>query len=320
MDTQISYKKTNNFTYIHGSSFHPQSTYKSIARGEALRILRNCSDKPHFDAHLANLVRHLRDRKFPRSAIKLAKGTRFADRSLHLEGRTKDDDDRPRLFLTHIHAQYRPSIQHALNKNWLAIDSDPVLSRKIGHPPMLSTTNYKPLRRILNNVRLSNIQCNPTTPLPASVFQHLPLSPPARQDNFCGSTRCKVCPRLTALHCIRNNRNKLAYNIDTNLTCKTTGIIYALHCNLCGRMYVGQTGYDMRHRLAGHTYAFPRIKKTLYLHFIDRHKIHTLDVKITLLERQTEQDSRLRGEVRWIEALDTYLPRGLNTIAPLHQY
>ena len=76
----------------------------------------------------------------------------------------------------------------------------------------------------------------------------------------------------------------------------------------------------MQHWLGGHMYAFPRIKKTLYLHFTDCHKTDTFDVKITLLEQQTDNDSRLHGECRSIEALDTYLPRGLNTIAPLHQY
>ena len=43
LDTAISYKNTNHFMFVHGQSYHPRSTYKSIARGEALRILWNCS-------------------------------------------------------------------------------------------------------------------------------------------------------------------------------------------------------------------------------------------------------------------------------------
>ena len=44
LQTEISYKVTNNFTYIHGTSYHPRHVYKGVAKGEALRILRNCSE------------------------------------------------------------------------------------------------------------------------------------------------------------------------------------------------------------------------------------------------------------------------------------
>lgn len=78
-NTQIAYKSTNHFMYIHETSYHPHSTYKSVVKGEALRIVYNCSDKAQFKLHLANLVRHLRARKFPRTAIKLAKSVVFND-------------------------------------------------------------------------------------------------------------------------------------------------------------------------------------------------------------------------------------------------
>ena len=268
LDTSISYKPTNNFLYIHGSSYHPQSTYKSIARGEALRILRCCSNEGDFRKNLTELIRHLRRRSFPRSAIKLAKAVDFKDRNAHLQGKTKENETRPTLFLSHKFAQLTPSLTQALNKYWLGIDSDPHLNKKFPCPPIVSNRNYRSLGRLISKKTIHNPECIPQTHhLPPHEPQLLPLPPPSRQNKLCSSMRCKVCPILTRAHCIRNIHTKVTYPIDTSLTCYTQGIIYALHCNTCHKQYIGQTGYNMKHRLAGHTYAFPRVKKSLYLHF-----------------------------------------------------
>ena len=124
---------------------------------------------------------------------------------------------------------------------------------------------------------------------------------------------------MTAAHCVRNMNDNSLHQIDTSLTCNSKGVIYLLQCNACNKQYVGQTSYNMKHRLAGHMYAFPRLKRSLYLHFTRFHKGRGFDINVTLLEQQNDTQLRLQGEMRWIETLDTYLPRGLNTIAPLQQ-
>ena len=73
----------------------------------------------------------------------------------------------------------------------------------------------------------------------------------------------------------------------------------------------------MGHRLAGHTYAFPRLKKTLYLHFHRFHPTVGFNVGITLLERVTDRTQRLARELDWIQDLGTLLPKGLNTNTPI---
>ena len=84
-----------------------------------------------------------------------------------------------------------------------------------------------------------------------------------------------------------------------------------MHCN---RQYVGQTSYNMRHRFAGHRYAFTRTHKTLYYHFIKIHKT-TFDVNITLVEAVPDREERVTREDGWSTTLGTLLPHGLNTIA-----
>ena len=72
----------------------------------------------------------------------------------------------------------------------------------------------------------------------------------------------------------------------------------------------------MHKRLAGHVYNFARQRKSLYLYFINYHHSYLLEINITLL-RVEGLEARLQAETWWVETLDTYLLRGLNTIAPL---
>ena len=96
---QIAYKSTNHFMYIHETSYHPHSSYKSVANREALRILGNCFDKAHFKLHHANLVQHLQARELPWTAISLAKSVVYTKRDAHLHGKTKSKDAKTQALL-----------------------------------------------------------------------------------------------------------------------------------------------------------------------------------------------------------------------------
>lgn len=59
-DTDISYKPTNHFSYIHGTSHHPRHTFKAIGISESVRILRACCSQVDFQKHQSNLIKRLR--------------------------------------------------------------------------------------------------------------------------------------------------------------------------------------------------------------------------------------------------------------------
>ena len=218
--------------------------------------------------------------------------------------------DKPSLFVTAKYIKSKPTLNNALHKHWLAIESDPVLYHRCKVPPMLSYTKFKPLKARLRNNKFNHPRLVPPYPVPPSPFPMLKLKK-CDGTNTCRNKACGVCPRLLTHTVVRSHSNVL-YPIDTSLACFTKNVLYALTCKYCFKQYVGQTSYDMRHCWAGHKYAFGKVHKSLYYHFIKIHKT-TLDVHITLLESVPKLRDRLRAENEWIEKLDTILPRGLNT-------
>ena len=314
LDTEIHYKTTNNFTYIHGRSHHPPHVYKAVARGETLRILRNCSNIDTFLLHKNNLIKKLKDRCFPRSALRLARRISFSGRPQALKGEPDLSDTskvKPNLFFVCKFLKTSPSTTNALHRHWLAIESCPYLSRRLPAPPMVSHTNFRSLKGILRNNKFNLPHLTPPdlhapSPFPVSPFKRYDVS-----GKGCSSNRCVVCPNRL-FHAVVRSRTNTIVPIDPSLTCKSKNVVYVLQCKHCAKQYVGQTAYDMRHRLSGHRYAFGKIHKSLYYHFIKIHKT-AFDVHVILLESVPDKQNRLAAENEWIETLDTLLPRGLNT-------
>ena len=70
LDTKTYTKPTNKQTYVHSSSFHPKGTGKSIALGEAHRILRTNSDEGNFRQQIIKLQKALLARGYKEKATK----------------------------------------------------------------------------------------------------------------------------------------------------------------------------------------------------------------------------------------------------------
>ena len=317
LDTDIHYKPTNNFLYVHGSSHHPPHTFKAVALGECLRILRNVSEEKKFDEHKGNLIRKLKLRAFPRSALMAAREVTFDDRQRILAGEpfTEKRKEISEFFVTTKFDHVRPSLAKTLHKHWLAIESDPQLFSRFKIPPMVSYTRSRSLKTTIKNKKFACPNLISPFPVPPSPFLHTLLQPQTCLQ-ACTSKRCLVCPRLLR-HAVVRSRNDSIFPIDTSITCTTTGIVYVLTCEHCRKQYVGQSGYSMRSRFSRHKYAFTRIHKSLYHHFTKIHK-STFDVRITLVERVEQEQQRLATENWWIDKLDTFLPHGLNTRTSLY--
>ena len=46
--------------------------------------------------------------------------------------------------------------------------------------------------------------------------------------------------------------NKEEWQIESNVTCSTFNCVYMLHCDKCGKRYIGETGRIFRARLSDH--------------------------------------------------------------------
>ena len=331
--TKIFYKRTNTFTYPHGTSYWHGRTCRGIAIGEGIRALRNTSSKALFHIAKRRLLRRLKVRNYPKNAIRAVVDTRFEDRQLFLSRTTKTHIDKPLPLHTPFY-QFRTNINDTIRERWKGIYDDPCLPYYLPTPPFLAYSNHKTIGKIVSHKRRT-FDGKPPHPLapkrftlqkfnrprPRHTLKRL-VSTTARpaadtrglrtHDNSCGNTRCLACPRLTSKDHIISRSTGVVFGLARGLNCLSQGIIYALTCKLCGKQYVGQTGRTLRQRFAQHRYRLTTAQLSLYSHFLRYHHITNLDVEIAVLERVSDPVDRLARENWWIANLSTTIPSGLN--------
>ena len=136
----------------------------------------------------------------------------------------------------------------------------------------------------------------------------------------CNKPSCKTCPFIQTTHFIENRVNNKKFNIQENLNCASTNLIYLISCKKCPKQYVGETRNALRQRFSSHRYDIKHNKdKPVALHFnLDDHSID--DVILTPIEsinfNATDEEEvttfRRKKESMWIERLATARPSGLN--------
>ena len=252
LSTDIYYKNTNTFSYLHGLSFHPPNIYKAIAVGESLRVLRAVSVPVIFRNQMAQLIKCLKKRHFSRQALKAAKAIKHPSRDQTLA--LKDTTIRKKNF-PFFQTNYYPrsvSIKKALSQHWLAIDSNSTLHRTFPNPPTVAyrtgPQDYSHLPHILltsstiSYVTLSQ-HSNSPDPTPFVRLKHPVIS---RQNTNCSNWTCQACPLLSLCSHIKSSHTKRLFPINISLNCLTKHVIYALQCQLCGKQYVNFTIAGMR--------------------------------------------------------------------------
>lgn len=63
----------------------------------------------------------------------------------------------------------------------------------------------------------------------------------SRTYNICSKKNCRYCIRLDTMGQITSKTTGCSYNTKINVSCKSSNLIYCLHCTRCGHQYVGQT-------------------------------------------------------------------------------
>ena len=155
LDTKTYTKPTNKQTYVHSSSFHPKGTGKSIALGEAHRILRTNSDEGNFRQQILKLQKALLARGYKEKATKtLLKKIYFKDRErvIHKQNLKIDKQGTPVMAITYN--THVPLVRDALRKLWVDVKRDPVLSGLFPAPPRIALKKNRSLRDMLVRARL----------------------------------------------------------------------------------------------------------------------------------------------------------------------
>jgi len=140
----------------------------------------------------------------------------------------------------------------------------------------------------------------------------------------CKQSRCSLCPdKLKQTTYIETKQHKIV-QISQKLTCNSSNLVYAIQCNNCRQIYVGQTKNSLATRIVQH---FSDIKhkknKTLANHFHlqltrlrkpcpNSFQVYPLERVQPINDEQLNMVNLLAKESEWIHKLQSMQPLGIN--------
>ena len=294
------YKKpTDRNQYLLPSSCHPAHCTRNIPYSLALRIIRICSEVTDRDKRLAELKEMLLSRDYNKNVINAAiKKALDVPRSEALKRveREKSDD---RVVFVVTYDPRLPSISKIIGKHWRTMVKDPRMMEIFPKPPLVAYKRPKNIKDTL--IRSKMPERGATKPKRTLKGMHK-----------CGS--CRTCQFVQTGKLVRAKATSEVVEINTNVSCRDSNVVYLINCNRCGEQYIGETEKTLHTRFSQHqSYVKNRnISKATGNHFNQRG--HSLaDMKVTVLEKIYNQDPNYRKEREsmWIRKFNTKY-KGIN--------
>ena len=296
ISTSLYSKPTDAHLYLNAKSCHPRHVIKNLPKGQFIRIRRICSDDADFDRHAAQTKKYFVQRGFTEKQLQhtVESVKKMSRDDLLMDRERTPDKDPHAIFVCTWHPKLR-GLSSVLDKNYEILKNDPTLSKIFDKKPIVAFRRKRNLRNILckNDVREKNFEKQET-------------------KNCKG---CQVCKIMTKKDVVVNQKNGLSVKTSPGGHCKSTGIIYAIHCKKCKLLYIGETGKTMCDRYSGHKYDIKKRPDNCDLAKHCRSSNHDLekDLEITIIEHGIKnQDRRRRIEDKYICKLQTFTGSGIN--------
>lgn len=304
------HKPTNHFMYVHvhANSHHPQSTNKAVIKGEALRLMRACSDERTFVPALQTLKLAFRDRGYSNAFIAsaLAKLPSFSQR---YNPNPKINTTLTFFFKT-VFDFRRPPLKPLLTQNIAPLTTDLEMGKVFspGSQVLVCHKNPKSLTKLLTRSALPGDcrlhQWNTQDPGGTSLSIATVTSP-------CGQRGCLTCKVITSTSIF--TCHSTGERIPIRMNCRSRNLIYIIQCGICNKQYVGQTSTPLhipmnRHRSRFNLTLEHTDRYLLYKH-LDRHG----GLKVTPIVTVEDASLLKRTEMDLIKRLHTVIPHGLNS-------
>ena len=138
----------------------------------------------------------------------------------------------------------------------------------------------------------------------------------------CHSKNGKTCSILITDTTFVSSLTNRKYNVRSceKLSCKSGKVVYALECDLCGLIYVGETKGQLRKRVNGHRSEINNGGGQLFYQHFNQADHSVLSMKVRMLEKIYHHTNsptlstpyRRKREEHWMRELGTATPYGCN--------
>ena len=234
------------------------------------------------------------------------------DRATTLTKKVKVTDEEEKLYLI---TTFRPNgnpVKDVVSKNWDMLDRSKTTKKFFNRKVV---KGYKRPKNLRDHLVRSKIRYD-ENPKPKPIRT-------TKEKNRCRKFNCKYCKILKKEGSITSHKSGEKFGTKTEVTCKSSNIIYCIECSRCNIQYVGQTKRQMRERIGEHL-GYIRRKKwknDVPVHFNKCDHEGEKDVRVHILDfiychpnSDRGKQLRLRIEFNWIHRLKTSSPWGLNTL------
>lgn len=316
LDTKTFQKSNNLYQYLHFSSNHPKSTFKSIIIGECIRYIRSNTEEQNYNLQLQLFKQRLMKREYPPKFIdKYMKRVKYQNRNNFLQ---PSNNIKPNPLPQPIYKCLPPPKFKCLKE--IVLRRYKSISKFIKQP-IFATLKYRTTANILvkstfqptdENIVDIYLSCHQTTSSPTTPATQLPKIS-TNKTNKCHHPRCATCNHLNTSNYFTSTTTRKSYRIRHPFTCNSKNIIYLITCSKCKKQYIGNTRNSLRERINHHRSSiFTKDQRYVSTHFnFNDHNINNLTVQII----DTTTPNNLRNlESFWINTLKTKIPNGLNFI------
>ena len=313
--TDLYTKPTDSHNYLNYQSAHPIHLKRSLPYSQLLRLRRICTHTKDFLKHSGMILFHFDRRGYPRDLLQKALDKALSkSREDLLPDRVHTTTNQPNqpFVLTTQYSPHYTALQETVRKNWDLLTRSSTTKRLAETKIVTGYRRPKNIRDILVKAKIS-----------AKKPKTNPPKPNSQTRNCCIRKNCNYCPLLDVSGKIVSHYSGRSYTTKSNVTCKSSNLIYCISCMKCGVQYVGQTKNRLMDRFQGHNQSIkdndPRSEVARHFNLPSHEgkrdmKIHILD--FIFANPNSEMGKALRDtiEFHWIHRLHTVIPMGLNTM------
>lgn len=299
-------KPTFTGSYLNINSNHPKHVFKGIVTSQISRIRRNTTDYCNFLYHSTNILTHFLKKGFSFNLVTniIRSFTKINRESLINYKKKENNKFNNSLLFIFPHMSNFNLNNKYINTIWY---------NSIQNSTILSQYNLKIISKTTPNLGSYLV----------SKYNNL-----VREGSYrkCENHLCKICEYAITDKNLFNFKN-IELILPSNSHCKSTNIIYAIHCLKCKKSYIGQSSRTTEARITEHLrkiLKYKKVQKTeimtenenkdtfvLYNHFNDlehtikdHFRFQVISVDIT--------NYRIRLETDLIYIFNTIHPKGLN--------
>ena len=293
--TSLYTKPTDSHSYLLYNSSHPKVCKDSLPYSQFMRIRRICSSEDDFEKKSKEMAKFFVQQKYPKHIVeKQRKKVLNIPRKDILHKETSKEKNERMVFPIMYHPT-NMSICKTIKRNYAMLENDEEVSHIFSDgKPMIAFRRDRNLRDILVHSRLQTQNISVGTAK-------------------CGRPRCLTCDHISPDVLVVGPKG--SFKAKQSFSCTSTGLVYAIECQRCGYLYVGETGRRLADRFREHrrNVVNKNSENEVALHFNMEGHEGVKDMKVMGLKFETELISRKLQEQKIIAKLGCVLGGGMNT-------